>query len=101
LKVPYADRADIWSLGVCVLEIIDRKAFDVSSSFRSMFLTATEGRRDILGSSSASPELKDFATSMLTYEVSKRPSASELLSHPFLEKAYTRKHLQQALTTHG
>lgn len=33
LKAPYAEKVDVWSLGVTLLELIDKKGFDLGTGF--------------------------------------------------------------------
>ena len=60
---------------------------------RALFLIATHGRPEIASWDSLSPEFQDFLDMCLKVEVEDRATATELLSHPFLEKAMDLKSL--------
>jgi serine/threonine protein kinase len=58
---------------------------------RALFLITTKGIPDLESPEDWSSEFKDFIKKTLTKEPKDRPDASELLSHPFLNKAKDRK----------
>ncbi|KAL0244406.1 hypothetical protein GEMRC1_008490 [Eukaryota sp. GEM-RC1] len=80
----YNVATDIWSLGVLCYECLTSHPpyFDLPP-LRAIFVIATEGitlPKDLSISSSC----KDFINRCLAIESTKRPSAAELLDHPFL-----------------
>ncbi|XP_023328123.1 serine/threonine-protein kinase PAK 6 [Eurytemora carolleeae] len=84
---PYDTLVDIWSLGVTVIEMIDREPpnFNVSP------LIAMKKTRD--GQvpkpvKSVSKSLADFIECMLEVDPEKRSTAEELLEHSFLNQTF-------------
>uniref|UniRef100_A0A0N5AZR1 non-specific serine/threonine protein kinase n=1 Tax=Syphacia muris TaxID=451379 RepID=A0A0N5AZR1_9BILA len=87
-RLPYDTKADIWSLGIMVIEMVQGEPplFDVQP------LQAMRQIRDLPPSSfcpvaNVSEELSSFLSRMLVRDPNQRASASELLKHPFLVKA--------------
>lgn len=62
---------------------------------RALFLIATNGKPQLKDPSKMSKELLDFIDRCLEVDVEKRASATELLTHPFLEKACELTSLRQ------
>ena len=52
---------------------------------RALYLIASTGRPDIASWDNMSPEFQDFLDKCLETAVEKRPSAADLLRHPFLK----------------
>ena len=85
---PYGERVDIWSLGIMTIEMLEGEPpYLEEEPLKALYLIATHGTPDLQDPDSASVELKDFIAQTLQLDPEKRPSAKELLSHPFLEKA--------------
>lgn len=87
-RLPYGTEADIWSLGIMVIEMVQGEPpfFDVQP------LQAMRSIRDMppprfSSSAKVSPELESFLSQMLVRDVSQRATASQLMQHPFLQKA--------------
>lgn len=84
---PYNEKADIWSLGILVIEMIEGKP-----PYLGMDYSPEKVCRKILKSSKPkikqkiSAELKDFIKRCLHRKVSKRWSASDLIKHEFIDK---------------
>jgi len=98
LKAPYNEKVDVWSLGVTLLQLIDRKGFENGNAFSSLFKTSTEGRPNAFSSDNYSSNLRSFIQSMLTKDVQKRPSVEELLQHEFLKIAETRRNMEKVIS---
>jgi mitogen-activated protein kinase kinase kinase 5 len=91
----YATPADIWSFGCTVVEMADGKPpfSDVQSPMAAMFKVGKEKSHP-----SIPAELSESCRSFIlsTFEVipASRPTAADLLKHPFLTDTYKRKHKQ-------
>jgi len=96
LSVPHGTPADIWSLAICLLELLLGTPPNRKSPIRAMFLAATEGVT-IPDLEKRSPELVDFLSKCLQIDQSKRATSSELLRHPFLLKADTQDTMRKIL----
>lgn len=84
----YDCQVDIWSMGILVLECAEGKPprLDIPP-IRAMFLIATEGAPDLSEPSKWSAAMRDFIAWCSCVNPSDRPTATEALTHPFLEKA--------------
>ncbi|KAL0206646.1 hypothetical protein P9112_001953 [Eukaryota sp. TZLM1-RC] len=80
----YDTATDIWSLGVLCFECITSKPpyFDLPP-LRAIFVIATEGI-NLPGNLNISNCFRDFISRCLCLDPKERPSAEELLNHPFL-----------------
>lgn len=84
----YGTRVDIWSLGIMLMELAEGEPpYMEYQPLRALFLITTKGIPPLKDLEKWSPEFRDFYNKCLEKEVEKRPEATELLTHPFLQKA--------------
>ncbi|EGG22665.1 putative protein serine/threonine kinase [Cavenderia fasciculata] len=86
---PHSFPADVWSFGICMLEMMYRKPPHRESRFKSMFYNSTQGI-DVT-KFKCSLDLKDMLWQCFEMDPSKRSSANKLLRHPFFQRAETKQ----------
>ena len=95
---PYGELVDIWSLGIMTIEMVEGEPpYLEEEPLKALYLIATHGTPDLQDPESVSTELKDFLSQALQLDPEKRPSAKQLLAHPFLEKAASPKDMLMLL----
>ncbi|GAM19375.1 hypothetical protein SAMD00019534_025500, partial [Acytostelium subglobosum LB1] len=86
---PHSYPADIWSFGVCMLELMYKKPPHRESRMRAMFTNATKGID--VARLKCSLDLKDMLWQCFEMDPNKRSSAQKLLRHPFFARAETKQ----------
>ena len=99
---PYA--ADVWGLGVTVLELLIGRypllPAGQELSWAALMCAICFGDLPALPDGAASPELRSFVSACLQKDHRRRPSAAELLAHPFVagrDVAASRRALREAI----
>jgi len=94
----YDFKADIWSLAITAIELAEGKPplFDIAS-LRVIFLIPARPPPTLQDQSKWSSEFNDFLSICLQKDPAKRPSASSLLAHPFVQRGNKKDNLVQDL----
>uniref|UniRef100_A0A6B2LD03 Protein kinase domain-containing protein n=1 Tax=Arcella intermedia TaxID=1963864 RepID=A0A6B2LD03_9EUKA len=90
-RLPYKHSVDIWSLGITIMELVNGKPpyyeLEPREAVTAIVANGVRGLR----SSHLSPEIKDFVNfQCLVNYPDNRASATQLLTHPFINKATTK-----------
>lgn len=80
----YTTKADIWSFGLCVLEMVTGETpYSECQNIGAIFMRVSSGKMPAILTKVTDPVICDFVTLCLLPS-EKRPSASELLEHPLI-----------------
>lgn len=94
LNKNYKYSVDIWSFAVVLLEMFLSQPPNSNSRLYSMYTTATSGLKDFIPRE-VSPLAKEFLSSCLEMDPEKRPTAEELLNHPYLHQPKIDKKIKK------
>jgi serine/threonine protein kinase len=81
----YDGKVDIWSLGIVSLEMAEGEPPNLRENpMKALYLTATGPPPSLSEKQKWTPEFNQFVDRCLTKDPDRRPSAEQLLSHPFI-----------------
>ncbi|XP_074562330.1 uncharacterized protein LOC141818786 [Curcuma longa] len=83
---PYGPSADIWSLGCTVLEMLTRRPPYPNLEWIEAFYKIGRGELPVIPNS-LSEEARDFIKKCLRFNPDDRPTAAQLLKHPFVKQS--------------
>ncbi|KAA6383765.1 MAG: putative Serine/threonine-protein kinase 4, partial [Streblomastix strix] len=90
---PYDKKADIWSLGITTIEMVEGKPpLHEQRPYRALFLIIQNEPPTLKQANNYSSELNDFLTKCLQKNPEQRQDASQLLTHPFIIKHQLLNH---------
>jgi len=94
----YDFKADIWSLAITAIELADGKPplFDIAS-LRVIFLIPARPPPTLAEPTKWSAEFNDFLSVCLQKDPNKRPPASAILGHPFVQRGFNKDHVIKQL----
>lgn len=87
-RQPYGPEADIWSMGIMIMEMVDGEPpFYDRPPIQAMKKIRDMPPAKLHNHARVSPYLDNFLSRMLIKDPSQRATARELLQHPFLQQA--------------
>jgi len=97
-ELGYDYKADIWSLGITVIEMAEgRPPHSDMHPMRVIFVIPSRPPPTMTEPDKWSPELNDFVKKCLMKNPAERPDATTLLSHPFLKNVAKKNPLKPLL----
>eukprot|EP01094_Clydonella_sp_ATCC50884_P003673 TRINITY_DN1279_c2_g3_i1.p1 TRINITY_DN1279_c2_g3~~TRINITY_DN1279_c2_g3_i1.p1 ORF type:complete len:615 (-),score=144.05 TRINITY_DN1279_c2_g3_i1:974-2818(-) len=84
----YGPKVDVWSLGIMAQEMVEGEPpYMEESAIKALFLIASKGRSPFKNPEVLSPEFRSFVEDCTVMDPDQRPGSTELLEHPFLQRA--------------
>jgi len=94
----YDTCVDIWSLGITILEMAESEPpYLEYPPIRALYFISNKGIPPLKDATKWSTEMKDFISKCLTVNPAERQKTSDLLSHPFLNKACNRSGIKDLI----
>lgn len=89
----YDTKVDIWSLGIMIMEMAEGEPpYMDLPPLTALRLIVVDGIPP-LNDAKWSQDLRDFVSACLTVKVDRRPSASDLLRHPFISRTAQKEEI--------
>jgi len=89
-EVGYDVKADLWSLGITSIEMAEGKPpYSNIHPMRAIFMIPSRPPPKLTEPDKASKDFNDFVAQCLIKNPEQRPTAADLLKHPFITKAKT------------
>lgn len=87
-KSTYNKKTDIWSLGITAIEMAEGEPpYSHIHPVRAMFVIQKNPARGLTEPQKWTAEFNDFVSKCLIIDAKQRPTAKELLIHPFIRRA--------------
>jgi serine/threonine protein kinase len=84
----YDYKCDIWSLGVMAMELVDKDPpYFNYPPMKALFMIIKHGLPELKNSHLVSAEMIDFIAKCTMRNPNDRPTAHELLQHPWIQRA--------------
>lgn len=93
----YDFKADIWSLGITAMEMVNGEPPNASTHPMKVLFLIPKAPAPRLEGSSYSRDFKDFVKACLVKDPDRRPTAKELLQHRFIRSAGKIEGLQELI----
>lgn len=94
----YDYKADIWSIGIMCIELAETNPpLSDIHPMRALFQIPIKEPPKLQNPSQWSKEFNEFIAKCLIKDPRNRPSAKDILSHPFLQKRFTTKCIQDLI----
>ena len=98
METGYDCKADIWSLGITLIEMAEgRPPLADINHMRAIFMIPSRPPPEMTNPAEWSPELNDFLKQCLRKNPEERPDASSLLSHAFVKPVSEKNPLKPLL----
>ena len=91
----YDFKADIWSLGITAMELVNGEPPNASTHPMKVLFLIPKAPAPRLEGNNYSKDFKDFVASCLVKDPDRRPTAKELLRHRFIRNAGRTEALQE------
>jgi serine/threonine protein kinase len=93
-RLPHGLSTDVWSFGICCMEMANGHVPNRKSSIAAMFISASDGYpMPFEEPEDWTDEFNDFIMRCLRCEPTERWSVPQLLEHPFLAKCATKEEM--------
>jgi len=95
LRRPHGLLVDMWSFGICMMEMANGHPPHRKSSIQAMFVAATVGYPEPLEANHWSAEFRDFISKCVQVSPETRADVPTMLRHPFLKKAFEKSDMAE------
>jgi len=95
LRRPHGLLVDMWSFGICTMEMANGHPPNRKSSMQAMFVAATIGYPEPLEGNHWSAEFRDFVSKCVQISPEMRGDVPTMLKHPFLKKSLEKSDMAE------